>query len=268
MSKNPSSNNRPNKWKRVGGKRKSSGHKHRVRKSEPIRLNKFISNAGVCSRRDADALIMNGEITVNGKVITELGVKVNAKDKVVYAGKVLNAETLRYVLLNKPKDHITTTKDEKGRKTVMHLVRNACQERIYPVGRLDRNTTGLLLFTNDGELAKRLTHPSDGAVKLYHVVADRSISKEHMQMLLAGVELEDGIAKADEVSYVGRKRKEIGLRIHMGRNRVVRRMMGHLGYKVVKLDRVVFAGLNKKDLERGKWRHLTEKEVGFLKRIR
>jgi 23S rRNA pseudouridine2605 synthase len=235
---------------------------------ELLRLNKFISNAGVCSRRDADALIANGEIKLNGKVVTELGLKVSLHDKVEYDGKTLNPETLRYVLLNKPKDHVTTTRDEKGRKTVMHLIRKACTERIYPVGRLDRNTTGLLLFTNDGELAKHLTHPSHGADKLYHVVLDRSVTKEHLQELVEGVELEDGVAKADEASFVGRKRTEIGLRIHMGKNRIVRRMMEHLGYRVVKLDRVMFAGLTKKELERGYWRHLTEKEVGFLKRIR
>ncbi len=233
-----------------------------------IRLNKYISQSGVCSRRDADELIANGEITVNGKVVTELGTKVLSTDKVVYASKQLNPEKLQYVLLNKPKDHITSMSDEKGRKTVMRLIRKACAERIYPVGRLDRNTTGLLLFTNDGELAKRLTHPSHGAEKMYHVILDKAVSKEHMEALLHGVRLEDGEAQADEVEYVGRKRKEIGLKIHMGKNRIVRRMFEKLGYQVVKLDRVMFAGLTKKEIERGRWRHLTEKEVGFLGRIR
>ena len=231
-------------------------------------MNKYIAQSGVCSRREADQLIANGEVKVNGKIVTELGMKVTRKDTVVYAGKKLNPEKLQYVLLNKPKDHITTLKDERGRKTVMRLVRSACDERIYPVGRLDRNTTGVLLFTNDGEMAKRLTHPSHGAEKLYHVTLDKAVSKTHLEELLAGIELEDGVAKADEATYVERKRKEVGMRIHMGRNRIVRRMFEHLGYKVEKLDRVIFAGLTKKDLPRGRWRHLSEKEVGFLRRKR
>lgn len=260
---------RPYKGKKRSAK-KQAPEPGKDKASEDIRLNKYIAHAGVCSRREADQLIANGEVLVNGKVVTELGLKVSKRDRVEFAGKRLNPEKLRYVLLNKPKDHLTTLKDEKGkdRKTVMYLVRGACSERIYPVGRLDRNTTGVLLFTNDGEMAKRLTHPSHGAEKLYHVTLDKAVAKPHLEQMLEGLELEDGSAKADEVSYVGRKRKEVGIRIHMGRNRIVRRMFEHFGYKVEKLDRVIFAGLTKKDLPRGRWRHLSEKEVGFLKRKR
>ena len=252
----------PFKKKRTSAKQKEQSH------TEELRLNKYVARSGICSRREADQLIANGEIKVNGSVITELGVKVKWKDKVEYAGKRLNPETFRYILLNKPKDHITSTKDDKGRKTVMHLIRHACTERIYPVGQLDRNTTGVLLFTNDGPLAKKLTHPLNGAEKLYHVVLDKAVSKAHLIQLVEGVDLEDGMATATEASFVGKKRKEVGVRVHMGKNRIVRRMFAHLGYTVEKLDRVLFAGLSKKELERGKWRHLTEKEVGFLLRKR
>jgi len=213
----------------------------------PIRLNKYVAQAGVCSRREADQLIANGEITVNGKVVTELGVKVSLKDKVVYGGKHLNPESFRYILLNKPKDHITSTKDEKGRKTVMHIVRNACTERIYPVGQLDRNTTGVLLLTNDGAMAKKLTHPLNGAEKLYHVVLDKAVTKVSLLQLTEGLELEDGLASATEAAFVGRKRKEVGIRVRSGKNRIVRRMFAHLGYTVEKLDRVLFAGAESAD---------------------
>lgn len=232
-----------------------------------VRLNRFLALSGVCSRRDADDLIRAGVVTVNGQVVTELGTKVRPTDRVHYGGQRLQLETKRYVLLNKPKDYITTMDDPRERRTVMSLVRNACPERIYPVGRLDRQTTGLLLFTNDGDLAKKLTHPSHGAEKLYHVTLDKNVTKAHMVQLVEGVELEDGPAQADEVNYVeGASKREVGIKIHMGRNRVVRRMFEALGYQVMKLDRVVFAGLTKKDLPRGRWRHLTEKEVLFLTR--
>ena len=230
-----------------------------------IRLNRYLSNAGVASRREADDLIQAGVVTVNGKIVTELGTKVGQGDVIHYGGQKLSTEKKRYVLLNKPKDFITTTDDPRDRRTVMALIDDACTERLYPVGRLDRHTTGVLLMTNDGDLAKKLTHPSHGAEKIYHATLDKSLTKADLEKLVAGVELEDGLAVADEASYVANgSKKEVGLKIHMGRNRVVRRMFAALGYEVVKLDRVVFAGLTKKDLPRGKWRHLSEKEVLFL----
>jgi 23S rRNA pseudouridine2605 synthase len=235
-----------------------------------IRLNKYLANAGVGSRREADELITTGAVTVNGKVVTELGIKVRPEDVVVFGGQRLSMEQKRYVLLNKPKDTITTTDDPEERHTVMHLVARACSERIYPVGRLDRNTTGVLLLTNDGELAKKLTHPSHGAEKLYHVTLDKNVLASHLRELVQGVHLEDGLAQADEASYVSgaESKREVGLKLHMGRNRIVRRMFEALGYDVVKLDRVMFSGLTKKDLQRGHWRHLTEKEVTWLKQLK
>lgn len=233
--------------------------------SELVRLNKYIANAGVCSRRDADTLIAEGKIKVNGKTITELGTKVSVRDKIEYRGKVLSREQFRYVLLNKPKDLITTMDDPEDRDTVMKLVKNACQERIYPVGRLDRHTTGLLLFTNDGQLAKKLTHPSHQMKKIYQVELDRPISKADFDAVLKGVELEDGKAIVDELALVGAGGHILGLEIHIGKNRIVRRIFESLGYKVTKLDRVMFGPLTKKDLPRGKWRHLSPKEVMNLK---
>ncbi|MBK8500052.1 MAG: pseudouridine synthase [Flavobacteriales bacterium] len=230
-----------------------------------IRLNRFLSNAGVASRRDADDLIKAGVVTVNGKIVTELGTKVSPTDVVHYGGQKLSTEKKRYVLVNKPKDFITTTEDPRDRRTVMALIDDACTERLYPVGRLDRNTTGLLLMTNDGDLAKKLTHPSHGAEKIYHVTLDKNVTKADLDQLVKGVPLDDGPAQADEARYVdGASKREVGLKLHMGRNRVVRRMFEAMGYEVLKLDRVVFAGLTKKDLPRGNWRHLTEKEVLFL----
>lgn len=230
-----------------------------------IRLNRYLSNAGVASRREADDLIKAGVVTVNGEVVTEMGIKVGPGDVIHYGGQKLTTEKKRYVLLNKPKDFITTTDDPRDRRTVMALIDDACNERLYPVGRLDRHTTGVLLMTNDGDLAKKLTHPSHGAEKIYHATLDKALTKADLEQLVKGVQLDDGPAVADEASYVsGGTKKEVGLKIHMGRNRVVRRMFEALGYEVVKLDRVVFAGLTKKDLPRGKWRHLTEKEVLFL----
>lgn len=230
-----------------------------------IRLNRYIANAGICSRREADVLIKAGTVTVNGKVVTEMGVKVGPNDVVNYDGQDLSREKKVYLLLNKPKDYVTTMRDPQGRKTVMMLVDRACKERIVPVGRLDRETTGLLLFTNDGEMAKKLTHPKYGVTKLYHVQLNKKVHGDDLAKLLEGIELEDGLVKADKVAHVGDTSREIGMEIHMGKNRVVRRMMEALGYKVVKLDRVMFAGLTKKNIPRGRYRMLTETEVNQLK---
>lgn len=232
-----------------------------------IRLNKYIANAGVCSRREADTLISSGVVTVNGKVVTELGTKVKSTDTVKFGEQSLSLERKQYVLLNKPKDFITTVDDPRNRKTVMQLVRNACKERIFPVGRLDRNTTGVLLFTNDGDLAKILTHPSHENKKIYHVFTDRAVKDEHIKQLLDGVTLDDGyVIKADEAHRVGDSSHQVGVELHSGRYHVVRRMFDALGYEVKKLDRVYFAGLNKKDLKRGQWRFLNEQEIMMLKR--
>ncbi len=231
-----------------------------------IRLNKFIANAGICSRREADQLIEKGEITINGEVVTSLGYKVTSKDEVAYKGKVISAEKKVYVLLNKPKGFVTTMDDPHAEKTVITLVQNACPERIYPVGRLDKDTTGLLLFTNDGEMTKKLTHPSYEKKKIYHVFLDKEFSQTDLGQVKKGIELEDGPIAADAISYVvDEDKRQVGIEIHSGKNRIVRRIFAHLGYRVIKLDRVVFAGLTKKNLPRGKWRFLSEKEVGFLK---
>ena len=234
---------------------------------DTIRLNKYIANAGVCSRREADTLIEEGQIQVNGEVITAMGTQVQRSDRVTYQGKVLNPEKLVYVLLNKPKDFITTTDDPQDRRTVMQLVAKAAKERIYPVGRLDRNTTGLLLLTNDGDLAKKLTHPSHEVKKLYQVDIDKPITDEDFLSIQQGLILEDGPAKVDEIGIVDGRRTSLGVQIHIGRNRIVRRIFEHLGYEVVRLDRVMYADLTKKDLPRGHWRHLTPKEVIQLKHL-
>jgi 23S rRNA pseudouridine2605 synthase len=232
----------------------------------PVRLNKFIANSGVCSRREADEYIQNGEITVNGEVVTTLGTKVLATDEICWNGEKLSGEKKVYILLNKPKGYVTTVEDPHADKTVMTLIADACSERVYPVGRLDKNTTGVLLFTNDGELTKTLTHPSYNKRKVYQVTLNKTLKKPDMEQLVEGVELEDGVAVADEVGYTNLEDKsEVGLEIHSGRNRVVRRMFEALGYEVKKLDRVYFAGLTKKSLERGKWRTLSPKEVSILK---
>ncbi|MEM9390189.1 MAG: pseudouridine synthase [Bacteroidota bacterium] len=233
-----------------------------------IRLNKFIANAGICSRRDADELIKNGEITINGVIVTELGTKVSRNDKVSYRGKTLIPEKLIYVLLNKPKDFITTMDDPQGRRTVMDLVKKAGDQRIYPVGRLDRNTTGLLLLTNDGEFSERLAHPSNNVKKIYSVQVDKRVSKEDVARIQEGVELEDGVAKIDQLAILSNDYKQFGLELHIGRNRIVRRIFEHFGYEVIKLDRVLYAGLDKQNLPRGKWRYLTDKEVNRLKGLR
>jgi 23S rRNA pseudouridine2605 synthase len=255
-------------------KRKYIDYKIKVKKGDPlpnfneneIRLNKYLSNAGVCSRREADVLIQTGVVTVNGVIVTDMGHKIAPTDVVQYDGETINAEKKRYVLLNKPKGFITTMDDPQGRKTVMSLVKSACRERVYPVGRLDRETTGLLLFTNDGDIAKKLTHPRYQARKIYHAELNKPFRTEDFDRLLKGVDLEDGKSRADLASYVeGGNSREVGVEIHSGKNRVVRRMFEALGYVVVKLDRVVYAGLTKKDLPRGMFRHLTDDEVSFLK---
>ncbi len=256
------------KYTKKPGPEKASVHLPEKRKDELIRLNKYVANAGVCSRREADTLISAGEIKVNGQVVTELGTKVKITDKVVYKGKALNPENLVYVLLNKPKNYITTTDDPDERKTVMQLVAKACEERIYPVGRLDRNTTGLLLFTNDGELADKLAHPSNNVKKLYQVDIDKPITDEDFIKIQEGITLEDGLAQVDEMGLVNDTRKSLGLQIHIGRNRIVRRIFEHLGYTVERLDRVMYAGLTKKDLPRGNWRHLSKQEIIQLKHLR
>ncbi len=233
---------------------------------DEMRLNRYIANSGVCSRREADELIAKGSIAVNGKVITEMGYKVQRSDTVTYNGKPLKPEKKVYVLLNKPKGFITTMKDPQGRKTVMQLVQNASQERIYPVGRLDRNTTGLLLFTNDGDLSKQLAHPSGNVQKIYHVTLDKPLSRTDFENLTQnGVELEDGPVPIDGLSILSDDMTMLGIELHSGKNRIVRRIFEHFGYEVVRLDRTVFAGLSKIDLPRGKWRFLTEKEVIQLK---
>lgn len=246
-------------------KKKASPRHKDKEEGDEIRLNRYIANAGICSRREADDLISSGQISVNGKIVAEMGYKVRPTDVVKYGKKALNPEKMVYILINKPKDYITTTDDPEERKTVLDLIAGACSERVYPVGRLDRNTTGLLLLTNDGELAEKLTHPSSGIKKIYQAEIDKPITTEDFEQLQAGVELEDGFIRPDEVGLVTPDAQVVGLEIHSGRNRIVRRMFEHLGYEVQKLDRTVFAGLNKKDLPRGKWRFLTEKEVIKLK---
>jgi 23S rRNA pseudouridine2605 synthase len=230
-----------------------------------IRLNKYIANSGVCSRRQADTLITKGEIKVNDKVVTEVGTKVSPQDKISYKGKRLKSERLQYILLNKPKDFITTTRDERNRRTVMNLVENACDERIYPVGRLDRMTTGLLLLTNDGELADKLLHPKNETAKVYKIKLNKAIKPAHVDLMLSGTELEDGSTKLDQVSIISDDKKELGVEIHSGKNRILRRIFEHYGYKVVALDRTIFGGLTKKDLPRGKWRHLSQHEIRRLR---
>ena len=233
---------------------------------EPIRLNKFLANAGVCSRRDADKYIQAGVVTVNGEIVTELGTKVKRSDEVRFHNEPVSPEKKVYVLLNKPKDYVTTSDDPQKRKTVMELVRNACKERIYPVGRLDRNTTGVLLLTNDGELASKLTHPKFMKKKVYHVYLDRNVTAADMRQIADGITLDDGEIHADAIEYASAvDKKQVGIEIHSGKNRIVRRIFEALGYHVIKLDRVYFAGLTKKNLRRGQWRYLTQEEVNVLK---
>ena len=234
--------------------------------NEPLRLNKFIANAGVCSRREADEFIQNGAVTVNGQVVTELGVKVLRSDEIIVNGTPVSIEKKVYVLLNKPKGYVTTSDDPQQRKTVMDLVKNVCPERIYPVGRLDRNTTGVLLLTNDGDLASKLTHPKFLKKKVYHVFLDKNVTAHDIQQISEGIELSDGEVHADAIAYASDTDKsQVGIEIHSGKNRIVRRIFESLGYRVIKLDRVQFAGLTKKNLRRGDWRFLTEKEVDMLR---
>jgi len=234
-----------------------------------IRLNRYIANAGICSRRKADELIEAGVITVNGQVVTELGTKVDViKDEIRYNGEKLKREKMVYVLLNKPKDYITTTDDPQERRTVMQLVAKATRERIYPVGRLDRNTTGLLLLTNDGNLAEKLSHPRNSIAKIYQVELNKNLQQGDFNKIAFGLELEDGFIKPDDISYIqGASKREVGIQIHSGKNRIVRRIFEALGYEVVKLDRVVYANLTKKDLPRGRWRYLEEKEIIQIKHL-
>ena len=241
---------------------------HKTDESAGIRLNKYIANSGVCSRREADTYIEHGSVEVNGNLVTEMGYKVQVDDIVRFDGTSITPEQKKYVLLNKPKNYITTMDDERGRKTVMELVANASKERIYPVGRLDRNTTGLLLFTNDGEMAKKLTHPRHNVRKLYHATLDNKLALKDLEKLRGEVIIEGKKVFIDAVSYVdGEPKNEVGIEIHSGRNRIVRKIFEHLGYKVTKLDRVIFAELTKKNLPRGRWRELTELEVSKLQML-
>ena len=234
--------------------------------NEPLRLNKFLANAGICSRREADEFIQAGVVSVNGEVVTELGTKILRTDVVKFHDQPVSIEKKVYVLLNKPKDYVTTSDDPQQRKTVMDLVKNACPERIYPVGRLDRNTTGVLLLTNDGDLASKLTHPKYLKKKIYHVYLDKNVTAHDLQQIAEGIQLEDGEIKADDVQYAHpTDKKQVGIEIHSGKNRIVRRIFESLGYRVQKLDRVQFAGLTKKNLKRGDWRYLTEEEVDRLR---
>lgn len=235
---------------------------------DTIRLNKFIAHAGICSRREADQLISQGLVTVNGKVVTEMGYQVKPTDNIVFDGQGLTAEKKVYVLLNKPKGYISTTKDEKARKTVLDLVANASPYRLYPVGRLDRSTTGVLLLTNDGHLTEKLTHPAFNIRKIYHVVLNKKLSVDDMQKIADGIHLEEGMAQVDEISFIpGSPHNEVGIQLHIGWNRVVRRLFQRLGYEVERLDRVSFAGLTKKNLKRGHWRILSDLEVNNLKKL-
>lgn len=248
--------------------KKSSNNPHTKADDGLTRLNKFLANAGLCSRREADVLISTGVVTVNGKVVTEMGFKVSETDKITYGGETIKGERKVYLLMNKPKDFITTADDPFNRKTVLQLL-GKLKERVYPVGRLDRATTGVLMLTNDGDLTKKLTHPKFGVKKIYQVTLEKPVKENHLEHLKDGFELEDGFIKADVASYVGdaKDKKIVGVELHSGKNRIIRRMFEHLGYTVIKLDRVSFGGLTKKDLARGQWRYLTEKEVNMLKMV-
>lgn len=284
MKKNKGNNKKKNSFGKVAkgttpAKRRRSVEAYKTDKNKAgrnisakdglIRLNKYIADAGVCSRREADKLIQSGAVKVNGETVTELGKKVKVTDKVQYGQETLKRENLVYLLLNKPKDYITTTEDPQNRKTVMSLVDNACKERIYPVGRLDRNTTGLLLFTNDGELAKTLIHPKHKVKKLYHVILDKPLAKDDLANIASGVKLEEGLIQVDGIAYDTSQpgKKSVGISIHSGQNRVVRRIFQQYGYEVDKLDRTIFGPLTKKDLQRGKWRYLTDDEIIMLKKF-
>lgn len=253
------------KHKKTEGKGKFKKKTEIIEKPEPIRLNKYIAASGICSRRDADELIKKGRVKLDGKVVTEMGIKVELSAEVFVNNKLIKPEKKVYILINKPKDYISTVDDPHAEKTVIDLIRNATKERVYPVGRLDRNTTGVLLLTNDGDLTKKLTHPSSNKKKIYHISVNKAVIRADLDRIAEGFELDDGFIKADAVNYVEGNKKEIGIELHSGRNRIVRRMFEHLGYRIVKLDRVYFAGLTKKKVPRGKWRFLEEKEISMLK---
>lgn len=247
-------------------KKKQLIHHIKIHKEDTeLRLNRYISMSGVCSRRDADALILEGRVKVNGEVIRTVGIKVKKSDRVEVDEAIIVPERKVYLVLNKPKDYVTTVEDPLERKTVMALIEGACKERVYPIGRLDRQTTGVLLFTNDGDLSKKLTHPKYEHKKIYHVFLDRPLAPKDMETISKGIELEDGRINADEISYVSPDQKQVGIEIHSGRNRIVRRIFEHLGYRIERLDRVYFAGITKKNLPRGKWRFLSPEEVRILK---
>lgn len=257
-----------NQFKKDFRKKTNTNNSSEKNTDTGVRLNKFISNSGICSRREADTYIEHGSVTVNGKLVTEMGYKVQPGDEVRFDGTLIAMEQKRYILLNKPKNYITTMDDDRGRKTVMDLIGNATKERIYPVGRLDRNTTGLLLFTNDGEMAKKLTHPKHNVRKLYHASLDRKLTLADLDKLRGDVIIEGKKVFIDAVSYVeGEKKTEVGIEIHSGRNRIVRKIFEYFGYNVTKLDRVIFAGLTKKNLPRGRYRELTQQEINNLKMI-
>jgi len=248
------------------GKKPRKTKEGKTAQNQEVRLNKYIAGSGLCSRREADEYIQAGLITVNGKVITRLGTKVLPTDTIKYAGEILKNEKKVYILMNKPKDYITTLEDPHARNKVIDIIGKKCPERVYPVGRLDRNTTGVLLLTNDGELTRKLTHPSFNKKKIYHIFLNKNLSRSDMNQIVTGITLDDGFIKADAIHYVNESDKsQVGLELHSGRNRIVRRIFEHLGYRVNKLDRVYFGGLTKKGLSRGQWRYLTEKEVALLK---
>lgn len=263
----PGTENREDKNKSFVQKRRLNKIEKDVHK-DTIRLNKYIANSGICSRREADELITQGLVEVNGKVVTEMGYQVQKTDKVIFDGQNITPEKPVYVLLNKPKGYISTTKDDKARKTVMDLVANASPYRLFPVGRLDRSTTGVILLTNDGHMTKKLTHPSFDAKKIYHVTLDKKLTHEDMKLIAEGIRLDEGIAVVDQISFIeGKPKNEVGIEIHIGWNRVIRRIFQRLGYDVEALDRVMFAGLTKKNIKRGHWRILTEQEVNNLKML-
>ena len=235
---------------------------------DKMRINKFLAHGGTCSRREAEKFVTAGAVSINGKVVTDLSYKVSPSDLVKFNGETIRGEKKKYILLNKPKDFITTTSDDRDRKTVMQLVENACTERIYPVGRLDRNTTGLLLFTNDGELAKKLVHPKHGVRKIYHVSLDKKMAKHHLAAIANGITLDDGPAPVDNISFIeGEPHTQIGIELHIGRNRIVRRIFESFGYEILTLDRVVFGNLTKKDVKRGSWKNLDKKELDLLRML-
>lgn len=262
-------NNKPySKFKKRNTNTSFSNVKEGSTPSDKIRINKFLAQGGTCSRREAEKFITAGAVVINGKVVTDLSYRVSPSDLVKFNGQTIRGEKKKYILLNKPKDFITTTSDDRGRKTVMQLVENACSERIYPVGRLDRNTTGLLLFTNDGDLAKKLVHPKHGVRKIYHVTLDKKLAKHHFNAIVSGLTLEDGPVTVDELSFIdGSSHNQVGIELHIGRNRIVRRIFESLGYEVMHLDRVVFGNLTKKDVKRGSWKHLDKKELELLRML-